>query len=442
MRSRTTLKPGFGPRPKTTPPAPLRPPGDDSVTASDQKPSDQREPAPRAPSPKPLVPGSVTAKALARVWRGGEMTIIDSPPGAGKTELVATLVAHLATRAGMRILVGTPTKAQAVSLVHRVTEQVTPKFVECAVKGAEHLTPKQPNAQPKVIIATLAKIKFLTKGGFDLLVVDEAYQATHAMFSAAADGVPQAVLVGDPGQIGPVVTIDTSIWSGQKDAPHLQAPMVTSDYEDVERFSLGVTWRLGPISAAAVAPLYDFQFTSADIPRQCVTTSGEILDEIDSIGLPHADKADDLDLLASVADRTASLVGAVLAHPEGTSMATSSDVAVVCSRNSQVSILTGMLRQRGLTDVVVGTADRLQGGQWPIVVSIDPFIGAAGDSEYNASVGRLCVMASRHTHHLSWVHDDSWIELTNGHTATDRKNRAVREALTANPIVQHVKESV
>ena len=32
--------------------------------------------------------GSVTARALYRVWSGQPVTVVDSPPGAGKSELI------------------------------------------------------------------------------------------------------------------------------------------------------------------------------------------------------------------------------------------------------------------------------------------------------------------------------------------------------------------
>ncbi len=387
------------------------------------------------PVPKALVPGSVTAKVLARVWRGGQMTVVDSPPGAGKTELVATVVAHLAARAGLRVAVGTPTSAQGVSLVRRLTEQIDTREIDCRIKGSESLTKKRSDGKPcRVTVATLAKWKFLDRGGFDVLVVDEAYQSTHALFSTATAGFTQVLMVGDPGQIGPVVTVDTSIWQGQKDGPHLRAPEVLSDYADVERFALDTTWRLGPASAAAVAPIYKFSFASGADHRMCVSPDGELHSEIESIEIEQADAADSLEAMAAVADRVSALVGSTLVSLDGQRIATDGDLAVIVSRNSQVSILSGMLQQRSLADVTIGTADRLQGGEWPIVIALDPFVGSQSDSEHNTSIGRLCVMASRHTTHLSWIHDGSWTDMTTGRTAQARTNRAVRQALTATSI--------
>jgi hypothetical protein len=57
-----------------------------------------------ASGPTTLVPGSVTAKALLRVWSGAAVSVIDSPPGAGKTQLVSEVVSHLVDAARLRVV--------------------------------------------------------------------------------------------------------------------------------------------------------------------------------------------------------------------------------------------------------------------------------------------------------------------------------------------------
>jgi hypothetical protein len=382
-----------------------------------------------------LVPGSKTAKVLAHVWRGGELTIVDAPPGSGKTSLVSNIVANLATRAQMHILVAMPTRAQCLALAHRLATELSIDNIKIDMKDVEpEDLPEGYDAKrhtthiPLVTIATLAKAKFMDRSNIDLLVVDEAYQATHALVAQAKTDIPQVLMVGDPGQIGPVVTVDTSIWSGQKDAPHLPAPLVTHGSKDVERFSLDVTYRLGATTVKVIAPIYKFPFASARPLRSAVTNDGEITNEIESVEVEHSDEVDNLDCLATMVSRAASFVGGSLVEGDETRELRAEDIALVVSRNSQVSILTGMSRSLG-HDFVIGTADRLQGGEWPVVMALDPMYGANGESEHNQSIGRLCVMVSRHTAHLTWVHDDSWIETTAGTDRIDRTNRQVREQL-------------
>jgi hypothetical protein len=387
------------------------------------------------PRPQPLVPGSITAKVLARVWRGGELTIVDAPPGSGKTALVSNIVANLATRTDMKILVTTPTRAQCLAFARRLSLELPIDKIKIDMKDIDpEDLPEGYNADrtelrnPIVTVATLAKAKFIDKSNIDLLVVDEAYQATHALVAQAQSGVAQVLMVGDPGQIGPVVTVDTSIWEGQKDAPHLPAPLVTKGATDVVRFSLDVTYRLGPKSAKIIAPIYKFPFTSARPPRYVVTTDGEVVGEIETVEVEHSDEVDNLDCLATMVRRAASFAGGSLIEGDESRPLRAEDIALVVSRNSQVSIVTGMSRSLG-HDFVIGTADRLQGGEWPVVIALDPMYGSNGETEHNQSIGRLCVMVSRHTSHLSWVHDDSWVEATAGNDRIDRINRKVRESM-------------
>ncbi len=387
------------------------------------------------PRPQPLVPGSITAKVLARVWRGGELTIVDAPPGSGKTALVSNIVANLASRTDMHILATTSTRAQCLAFARRLSLELPVERIFIDMKDVEpedlpegYLTHLAVAKVPLVIVATLAKATFIDKSTIDLLVVDEAYQATHALVAQAQSGVAQVLMVGDPGQIGPVVTVDTSIWEGQKDAPHLPAPLVTKGTTDIERFSLSVTYRLGPKSAKMLAPIYKFPFTSGRPDRHIVMTDGTAVDEIETIEVQHSDEVDNLNCLATMVRRAASFVGGQLVEGDELRALRAEDVALVVSRNSQVSIVTGMSRSLGF-DFTIGTADRLQGGEWPVVIALDPFFGANGESEHNQSIGRLCVMVSRHTSHLTWVHDDSWVEATAGNDKIDRVNRTVRESM-------------
>lgn len=82
--------------------------------------------------------------------------------------------------------------------------------------------------------------------------------------------------------------------------------------------------------------------------------------------------------------------------------------------------------------VTVGTADRLQGGQWHAVVAVDPLASAATVSDHHLSLGRLCVMASRHMTHLTWVHGSDWHDLIDAQGVADPGRMVtVRERLCA-----------
>ena len=100
------------------------------------------------------------------------------------------------------------------------------------------------------------------------------------------------------------------------------------------------------------------------------------------------------------------------------------------SHNAQASVVHALLRGRDIVGVTSRTADSLQGGQWAAVVALDPLTGAEGLPAHAASPGRLCVMASRHYAHLTWVHDGAWRDVTHGDDRVAHRARRVRESLT------------
>ncbi|MDA8358251.1 MAG: hypothetical protein M0Z95_18625, partial [Actinomycetota bacterium] len=52
---------------------------------------------------------------------------------------------------------------------------------------------------------------------------------------------------------------------------------------------------------------------------------------------------------------------------------------------------------------------------------------------HSTSLGRLAVMLSRHTHHLSWVHDGQWESYLVGRATSVQRARTVRRLLTGFP---------
>lgn len=402
-----------------------------------------------------LVRQSVTAKALYGVVSGDRVTVVKAPPGGGKTSLTATVSAHLANRVGLSFTIGCPRKEQAVALAQRLMEQVDPERIHINIKSLpEYQYPRGINrgAVTRVkfkdglgrieirTLASLAMSRVKSDDGNRLLIIDEAYQATFAEAASAAANFAQVLMVGDPGQIGPVVTTDTGAWAHMKNAPHLPAPQAFSRRPDANILAMDCTYRLGQTTVDAIAPLYDFPFGSKRTERSIVLPDGRELAEIEHLETERGETSDDTNMLSAVARRAAALVGAdytMTDYRDGSQVVrplATGDIAVVVAQNSQVSVVTGMLAQMNLHGIAVGTADRLQGGEWPAVVSLDPTSGGTA-SEHHLNPGRLCVMASRHSAHLTWVSDGSWRSASP--TAEDSRNAVVgmkvRKSLTKVP---------
>jgi hypothetical protein len=387
--------------------------------------------APKAGGPSPkgqepvrkLVPGSTTAKVLNSVWSGDRLTIVDSPPGAGKTALVVEVIGHLIRGTDIAPVIATPTKAQALSMAYRLAAEVDPKLINFAVPSipSADLPPGvSRGGSARVTIRTLASCAMQPPSEqTDLLVVDEAYQATTSDVLSAVQNIDQLLLVGDPGQIGPVVSVDTTLWSRERLAPHSRSPEGMRNIVDSVEFTIGQSWRLGRRTVDVIAPLYEFPFISARPPRSLIDADGRELPEMEALLVDETSAPDGLDAMRAVVDRVERLCGLTLTGPatdeSGAVIEVAwdvepKDIAVVVARNAQASVLVPMLSSRSLGGVVVGTADRLQGGQWPVVVAVDPLLGGSAASPHALALGRLTVMLSRHTTHLDWFSEKRWPE--------------------------------
>ncbi|MEQ9163681.1 MAG: AAA domain-containing protein, partial [Ilumatobacter fluminis] len=74
------------------------------------------------------------------------------------------------------------------------------------------------------------------------------------------------------------------------------------------------------------------------------------------------------------------------------------DVAVVAAHNDQVHAVRFALHAVGLDpdDVVVSTANKVQGREYEVVVVWHPLAGRRDATAFHLESGRMCVMLSRH----------------------------------------------
>lgn len=398
-------------------------PSPEEVNASRELPSWQR-----------LVPGTVLSKALYEAVSGRRVTIIDSPPGSGKTTLLVNAALWLGANTDLTLTIAAPTRAAAISVADRIAAVRQDASVVLALTGVDAAankaihTPGNGSFQGEagdIVVKTVASLGMGTKSRAELLIVDEAYQSTFAALTAAAKCSEQVLMVGDPGQIGPVVTSDTSVFEDSQYPPHGRAPDVLRDHPSTKVLHLPTSFRLGQRTVDAISPLYDFTFDSGRPDR-----SVAVHDEIESVQMDHDDP---VDLYEDVARLARSFIGKEITTEDGDRPLTANDVCVVAGDNMAVNGIAGFLSTLGsYPGITVGTADRLQGGQWHAVVAVDPLASASTVSDHHLSLGRLCVMASRHMAHLTWVHGSDWRSLINAQEVEDTDRMvAVRENLGA-----------
>lgn len=374
---------------------------------------------------------TVEDAAVESIFAGTPLTLVRSPPGAGKTTLVCSTVSTLANRThDLTTLVAVPTRRGCEDVAARIAEITGPGKVFLRGKAFERR--RIPNVATegnlddlardfKITVCTVASA-VLTRPECDVLVFDEAYQTTFADSLAAAAKAKQLFMVGDPGQIGPVVTLPDLMFAGRKVSPVSRAPEGMLSHLDSKltaTYQMPATYRLGKPTAHAIAPLYDFSFESR---RPDTVIDG--FDELETIIAPRLSAPGDPKLINLAVKRVQELVGSIC---NGRPL-TPRDVAVVASRNEQTSSLSAALAQVGLSRVTVGTADRLQGGQWLAVVAIDPITGADVASAHALETGRLCVMASRHIAHLTWISPRGWEStLTDSALLTEKEVEAHKQ---------------
>ncbi|MFS0887000.1 AAA family ATPase [Aeromicrobium sp. 179-A 4D2 NHS] len=376
-----------------------------------------------------LVTGSAVARTLMHTWSGDRLVSVKSPPGAGKSTLIIDLVRHLLHRTELDIVVASPTKRGMYDLTERLVDVLgvgenIPKVVFShptmdRPEGSVTSAIKSRHVTVRTVASCAAK-----PPPVDVLIIDEAYQSTFSQVFSAAGQAQQIVMVGDPGQIGPVNRVPVTFWDNSKVSPASRAPEGFANFDGIVEINLDSTYRVGQTTVDVIAPLYEFVFKSARPDRWLVAADGTRAPEITSVKVPEVSVRADQPLMKVIAAEAVKFIGQTVVdghHEDGSpieSVIEEHDIAVVVAHNDQAQMVgayINMLLGRGAnaaseSRIYVGTADRAQGGQWKTVVALDPVVGHENAGSHQLSAGRLCVMLSRHTHHLTWLHDGTWCE--------------------------------
>lgn len=378
------------------------------------------QPIPRPADPQPAdhLRDPALAQALFAVWSGDPAVVIDSPPGAGKTHLITRLAHQLSTRAGMTIAIAAQTRAQAIDVANRtaatgaqVTYLMGTQNERPATLSAEvgHATGTTSAPKSSVLVATSARwlwMPFNRVIHFDVLLIDEAYQLTFADLGALGSLADQFVLVGDPGQIAPVITGSPRRWERWDSGPHTPAPqaLIAAHGDNITRIRLPHTWRLGAATTALLAPLYPtLPFDSARPPRH-ISTNGQPLPEYTATGLTITAGTADPNLITTIREQVHNLLAdGTITTPTGTRAITAGDIAVIAPHVEQTALAAAALANH--PDLFIGTINQAQGLQREAVIAVHPLLGHEVDEKFALDLGRLCVALSRHRSHVSVLFD-------------------------------------
>jgi hypothetical protein len=358
----------------------------------------------------------------------GKLAVIQAPPGSGKTYLLLKAVEH-AWKRKLRIAIATQTNSQANDICERIARDYP---ALCATRfagqGSAELdlgrnitwaTRKdQLPAGRCIVIGTAAKWGLITiEDEFDVLFVEEAWQLSWADCMLLGQVAPRFVLIGDPGQIPPVVTIDVARWETSPRPPHMAAPEVilTDKALRPEQWSLPASRRLPHDAVGLVKRFYNFDFAAFAKPgeRQVVLEKAgrkgedralDLLGEGSVVGVtvPTPDEGPLLSDDPAVADAAISVVKRLFNRNakfriDGRFQSLKPEHVGLCAthRTMNATLELGLpseLRGR----VVVDTPERWQGLERPVMVIVHPLSGVIYPSAFDLETGRLCVMASRH----------------------------------------------
>jgi uncharacterized protein len=303
---------------------------------------------------------------------------VHGPPGTGKTYTSAQVIARLVGDHGWRVGV--------VAQSHAVVENLLGCVIDAGVDPDRVGKKKASDAPWRVVdekdyAAFIADHEGCVIGGtawdfandgrvarrsLDLLVLEEAGQYSLANTIAVASAARNLLLLGDPQQL-PQVTQGTH----PEPVDHSALGWLVDGHHTLPRergYFLDLSYRMHPAVCGPVSRLsYDGRLRSHEqlstARRLDGVTPGVRVLEIDHDG----NSTDSPEEAAAIVDEIQLLLGTPWTDENGTVPLGQDHVLVVTPYNAQVVTLRQRLDAVGLTSVEVGTVDKFQGRQAPVV---------------------------------------------------------------------------
>ncbi len=200
----------------------------------------------------------------------------------------------------------------------------------------------------------------------DVLIIDEAGQLALADAVASSNAARNLILLGDPLQLAQVAQGDHPRGSGASVLEHVLSGHATiPDYQGV---FLAETRRMHPdVSRFISDQIYEGRLTSHESCSQQATDWGTGLRwlRVDHVGRSTESEEE----AAVVATRISDMIGTLWIDQDGKSAPLrAEDFLVVAPYNDQVRLIRRVLdHDRTLTGVQVGTVDKFQGREAPVV---------------------------------------------------------------------------
>ena len=336
--------------------------------------------APRTIGGAGLPRGDVVADDIAAALQDLDSSYlaVHGPPGTGKTFTSAAVIARLVNEHEWRIGV----VAQSHSVVENLLGSVIAAGVDPDRVGKKKSVGKPwREVEEKAYAAFIAGTSGCVIGGtawdfansgrvprqsLDLLVIEEAGQYSLANTIAVASSARNLLLLGDPQQLPQVSQgthpepVDTSALGWLIDGRHtLPAEL---------GYFLDRSYRMHPSVCAAVSRLsYDGRLQSLGTVTTARSLDGQ-LPGVRVLSVEHdGNSTDSPEEADAIVNEIRGLLGTAWTDEKGIEPLAQQHVLVVTPYNAQVVTLRRRLDSAGLTDVEVGTVDKFQGRQAPVV---------------------------------------------------------------------------
>ena len=346
----------------------------------------------------------------------GSYLAVQGPPGTGKTHVGSHVIAALMNK-GWKIGVVGQSHAVVENLLRKAIEKagVDPERVGKKLNGTYEVPWKITDdkqfgrllgSEGGALIGGTAWTMTganVPEGSLDLLVIDEAGQYSLANTLAVSRAARNLLLLGDPQQL-PQVT------QGSHPAPVDESALGwisegRSTLPPEKGYFLADSWRMHPELCAAVSRLsYDGKLTSA--PAATRRHLGGRAPGVETVYVSQ-DHWSGQDNKQSSPEEAVEVVAQAGAHlglmwtpgeGEDPRPLVQDDILVVAAYNAQVHLVRGALDDAGLPDVRVGTVDKFQGQEAPVVLvtmaCADPS-GAPRGMEFLLNRNRINVAVSR-----------------------------------------------
>ncbi|WEV78815.1 TM0106 family RecB-like putative nuclease [Janibacter cremeus] len=310
---------------------------------------------------------------------------VQGPPGTGKTYSGSRVIKRLVEEDGWRIGI----VAQSHAVVENMLAGVVKAGLDPALVGKDKKKTQSPNPTWSLVdkasnyidehantgcvvggtVWDLTNEKTVPRGSLDLLVVDEAGQFSLAPTLAASVAADRLLLLGDPQQL-PQVSQGTHAEPVDESA----LGWIMGEHDTLPRdhgYFLAETYRMHPALCEPVSAL------SYDGELQPAPAAGERrLDGVEAgigvVSLPHSGNrthsSEEADAIVAEVQR---LLGRGWTDPDDASTPrglVEGDFLVVAPYNAQVMCIREALAGAGLSGVRVGTVDKFQGQEAPVVL--------------------------------------------------------------------------